>query len=115
MDMDRGLISAKERRHLLIAMARRRARPGTGSSAAFMQARTAMKFWPDLRDTLQDIDWVIVGAVATRAYMPERVTGDLDILVRAGDGDRLANRLKDRKSTRLNSSHSQQSRMPSSA
>lgn len=41
--------------------------------------------WPDLRTVLQGIDWVIVGGVATRAYMPERVTKDLDILVRRGD------------------------------
>ncbi len=41
--------------------------------------------WPDLRTILKDIEWVIVGGVATRAYMPERMTKDLDILINAAD------------------------------
>lgn len=49
-----------------------------------------MKNWPDLREHLQGIQWVIVGAVATRAYMPERVTGDLDILIRVEESTRVA-------------------------
>ncbi|MCZ7672229.1 MAG: nucleotidyltransferase family protein [Chloroflexi bacterium] len=44
-----------------------------------------MMDWPDLRQILQPIDWVIVGGVATRAYMPERMTKDLDILIDAAD------------------------------
>ena len=43
--------------------------------------------WPDLRIVLQGIRWAVVGAVATRAYMPERMTRDLDILVHYRDGD----------------------------
>jgi hypothetical protein len=53
-----------------------------------------MNPWPDLRSILQGIPWVIVGAVATRAYMPERATKDLDILVRASDGDVVRERLE---------------------
>lgn len=49
--------------------------------------------WPDLRELLQGLDWVIVGGVATRAYMPERMTNDLDILIRAGDGPLVLERL----------------------
>jgi len=44
-----------------------------------------MNPWPDLRPVLTGIPWVVVGAVATRAYMPERATRDLDILVRLQD------------------------------
>ena len=40
-----------------------------------------MNPWPDLRQVLTGIPWVVVGGVATRAYMPERATKDLDILV----------------------------------
>ncbi|MBI3151965.1 MAG: hypothetical protein HYZ21_07530 [Chloroflexi bacterium] len=40
-----------------------------------------MNPWPDLRPILKGIDWAIVGGVATRLYMPERMTRDLDILV----------------------------------
>jgi hypothetical protein len=40
-----------------------------------------MNPWPDLRPFLRGIDWVLIGGVATRAYMPERATRDMDILV----------------------------------
>ncbi len=53
-----------------------------------------MNPWPDLRPVLGDIPWAVVGAVATRAYMPERMTKDLDILVRRQDGDEVRERLK---------------------
>ena len=53
-----------------------------------------MHQWPDFRSILLGIDWVIIGGVATRAYMPERVTKDLDILVRATDGSEVIERLK---------------------
>lgn len=80
-----GQLTPRQRRRLLIDMALRRARPGTGSSHTMMHQRTAMNDWPDLRDILQGFQWVIVGGVATRAYMPERMTKDMDILVRAKD------------------------------
>ncbi len=52
-----------------------------------------MNPWPDLRPVLRGIPWAVVGAVATRAYMPERATKDLDILVRYQDGDEVRERL----------------------
>ena len=53
-----------------------------------------MNPWPDLRPTLRGIDWAIVGGVATRAYMPERMTKDLDILVHESDGEAVVKRLE---------------------
>lgn len=53
-----------------------------------------MNPWPDLRPVLQGIPWAIVGAVATRAYMPERATKDLDILVDRHSGDQVLKRLQ---------------------
>ncbi len=53
-----------------------------------------MRQWPDLRKILEDFDWVIIGGVATRAYMPERVTKDMDILVREEDGRDVLDRLQ---------------------
>lgn len=50
--------------------------------------------WPDLRPILENIPWVIIGGVATRAYMPERATKDLDILVRRENGDEVRERLE---------------------
>jgi len=53
-----------------------------------------MNPWPDLRPILQGIDWAIVGGVATRAYMPERMTKDLDILIHKDDGKAAIARLE---------------------
>jgi hypothetical protein len=53
-----------------------------------------MARWPDLTPTLAGIPWAVVGAVATRAYMPERTTQDLDILVAAADREEVRGRLK---------------------
>jgi hypothetical protein len=89
-----GNLTPRQRRHFLIDLARRRVRPGTGSSAEFMQRRTALHPWPDLRSILEGIDWMIIGGVATRTYMPERVTKDLDILVDRTDGPEVIERMK---------------------
>ena len=75
-------------------MSLRRQKPGTGSSIEFLQRRTADILWADLRDVLRGIPWAIVGTVATRAYMPERMTQGLDILVRKEDGVNVVERLK---------------------
>jgi hypothetical protein len=90
-----GQLTPAQRRRILIDMCRRRIRPGTGSALEFLRRRTAMIPWPDLRPVLQDIPWVIVGAVATRAYMPERATRDMDVLVRREDGDEVRERLEE--------------------
>src|SRR5574337_99880 len=82
------------RRRLLLEMARRRAQPGTGSARVFLESRTAVARWPDLTPTLTGIPWAVVGAVATRAYMPERATQDLDILVAAADHENVTVRLE---------------------
>src|SRR5574337_785900 len=82
------------RRRLLLEMARGRAQPGTGSARVFLESRTAVARWPDLTPTLTGIPWAVVGAVATRAYMPERATQDLDILVAAADHENVTVRLE---------------------
>ena len=89
-----GYLTPAQRRRFMIDLCRRRIQPGTGSGPEFLRRRTAMNSWPDLRPVLQGIPWVIVGAVATRAYMPERMTKDLDILVRRQDGDEVRERLE---------------------
>jgi hypothetical protein len=52
-----------------------------------------MTSWPDLRDVLEGLPWVIAGGVATRAYMPERVT-KVDVLIQAADEDAIIARLE---------------------
>jgi hypothetical protein len=90
-----GNLTPRQKRMFLIEMILRRQKPGTGSGIQFLQRRTALNPWPDLRQVLQGILWVIVGGVATRAYMPERMTKGLDILVRKLDGDKAVQRLKE--------------------
>jgi len=53
-----------------------------------------MHDWPDLRQIFSGIPWVIVGGVATRAYMPERMTQDIDVLVRRADQEVILTRLQ---------------------
>jgi hypothetical protein len=73
-----GKLTVAQRRRFMLDMCRRRIKPGTGSGYDFLRSRTAMNYWPDLRPILQDIPWVIVGGVATRAYMPEFNTSKQD-------------------------------------
>src|SRR6266487_6119136 len=89
-----GNLTPRQIRRIMIDMAKRNGKPGTGSSVEFMRRRTAMNPWPDLRPILKGIDWAIVGGVATRAYMPERMTKDLDILVHREDEDSVITKLK---------------------
>ncbi|MCU0490341.1 MAG: nucleotidyltransferase family protein [Chloroflexaceae bacterium] len=46
-----------------------------------------MQSVPDLQRILGSIRWVLVGGLALRAYMPERMTLDVDILIHERDGD----------------------------
>jgi hypothetical protein len=68
-----------------LRLALRRAARGTGSSMEFYQRRTAVQPIPDLRQILDPIKWVLVGGIALRAYMPERMTLDVDILIHERD------------------------------
>src|SRR5215207_1422043 len=85
------LSTARDRRHFLIEMTLRRARPGTGSSMEFYRRRD----WSTLGVDLTSIrtPFAIVGAIATRLYMPERVTHDIDLFVHADDRHTLAKEL----------------------
>jgi hypothetical protein len=90
-----GNLTPRQMRRFMIDMVKRRIKPGTGSSHEFMRRRTAMNPWPDLRPILQGIDWAIIGGVATRAYMPERMTKDMDILVHKNDGETVIKHLEE--------------------
>lgn len=53
-----------------------------------------MKKWPDLTPIIGDIPWAIVGGVATRCYMPERATIDLDIIIEKRNSSEIKKLLK---------------------
>ena len=81
-------------RRTIIDMARRRQRPGSGSSHDFLLERTTMTQWPDLTPLLSPILWAVAGAAATRLYMPERLTRDLDIVVGIQDAQVATHKLR---------------------
>jgi hypothetical protein len=54
-----------------------------------------MQQWPNLVRLLSGIPWAVVGAVASRRYMPERATRDLDIVVLPRDADKVGGRLRE--------------------
>src|SRR5947209_15012481 len=74
-------MTASEVRALVLDIARRRQKPGRGSSLQFLRQRTAMKQWPDLTGVLGEIPWATVGDAAIRRYAPERTAAHLDVLV----------------------------------
>jgi hypothetical protein len=78
----------------MIDIARKRQRPGTGSRSVFPEEIYRLE-WPDLTPILADLPWAIVGGVATRLYMPERATKDLDVVIRSEDGAEARRRLRD--------------------
>ena len=54
-----------------------------------------MNPWPDLRTIMKGIQWALIGGVATRAYMVERLTKDMDIVVHERDGNAAVKKLQD--------------------
>lgn len=89
-----GNLTARQLRRLMIEMVSRRIKPGAGSSTEFLRRRTAMNPWPDLRPILDGIPWALVGGVATRAYMAERATKVMDIIVHEQDGNAVLHKLQ---------------------
>jgi len=83
-----------EQRHAFISLAQQRQRAGAGSSRDFLLRRTTNVQWIDLTSVLSPIGWAVVGAVATRHYMPERMTQDLDIAIAAADSAEVRRKLK---------------------
>ncbi|MDZ7266227.1 MAG: hypothetical protein ONB48_04885 [candidate division KSB1 bacterium] len=83
------------KRRLLIALARRHVQPGSGSATAFLTKRTTTMSWPDLVTILAPIKFAVVGAVASRHYMPERLTQDIDIVILAEQQSEAQARLQE--------------------
>jgi hypothetical protein len=74
-------------RRNFINMTLKRVKPGSGSTVQFLKARTWNRPVTNLKQFI-DVPYVIVGGVATRLYMPERITDDLGILVHASEEER---------------------------
>ncbi len=82
------------RRRLFIDISKRKLRVGTGSSEGFLAKRTTHMIWTDLYPILNPLHFAVVGGVATRLYMPERSTKDLDVVIAVSDVKQAYARLK---------------------
>jgi hypothetical protein len=87
-------------RQKFIQLTLRRVKPGSGSTQTFLKTRTWNKQVTDLREIIQ-VPYVIVGDVATRLYMPERMTDDLDILIHEEEALQAYQNLTDRQAKKM--------------
>ena len=74
-----------QKRKFFLNLVRKRIKSGSGSSINFLNQRTWTYPVTNLNSILKQAPFVIVGGVATRMYMPERMTLVLDILIKAED------------------------------
>src|SRR5207247_2721650 len=84
-----------------ICLAKKLQRPGTGSGLDFLRRRTANMRFPDIEPMLTSVNFAVIGAAATRQYMAERLTNDLDILVSKANLKEAEKRLKKAGATRI--------------
>lgn len=85
------ILAAKRR--LVLDIARRRVQPGAGSSMEFLTQRTTIMSWPNLIAALTPLEFAVAGAVATRLYMPERLTQDIDLVISVAEADEARRKL----------------------
>lgn len=76
-----GDTQSSDMRRAFLAMAERRAAPGGGTHPDILRERSARYGTPDLRSIFGDVPYLVVGGLATRLFMQERMTLDVDILV----------------------------------
>jgi hypothetical protein len=74
-----------QKRKQFINLVMKYVKKGSGSSIEFLNNRTWTHSVTNLNNIIKQAPFVVVGGVATRLYMPERMTLDLGILVRAED------------------------------
>lgn len=91
----------KQSRYQFINLVMKRVKPGSGSGEDFLLRRTWSYPVTDIRAILKEKPFVVVGGVATRLYMPERMTLDLDILVQVEDAPLIYQELERAGSRRL--------------
>ena len=79
----------EQRRKVYIEIALRRCRPGSGSTLEFLSKRTWNRPVTNIKAIIKQTQFVVVGGIATRLYMPERMTDDLGILVLTDDAENI--------------------------
>lgn len=81
------------KRRVMLDLARRHSKPGSGSSLEFLTKRTTVTSWPNLVARLAPLQFAVVGAVATRLYMPERLTQKIDVVIKSSDSAKTKQKL----------------------
>lgn len=76
---------SQQKRSIFLSLVKKRVKSGSGSSLDFLTQRTWTYPVSNLKLIIKQAPFVIVGGVATRLYMPERMTLDLDILIKMQD------------------------------
>lgn len=90
-----------KRRQIFLSLIKKRVKPGTGSSLIFLNKRTWNLPVTDIRQLIKDVPFAVVGGVATRLYMPERMTLDLDIIIPADRAQLAYQNLRDAGATKV--------------
>lgn len=88
---------ARDRRRFFIerGLRKRAGGGGRGSALASLMALPRTELSVNLAELLGNVSFCVIGDVATRAYMPERATKDIDVLVSADDFDDAEQRLRE--------------------
>jgi len=81
-------------RRKMIEIARRRRSRGAGSDLQLLMSAPRSPLAVNLTQLFTGISYVVIGGVATRLYMPERFTKDIDVLVGAQSYDAARERLQ---------------------
>lgn len=83
------------RRFFLDRMSRRQG-AGTGSNFSLLMTLPLRRIVSDSLDVILGAPYAVIGGVATRLYLPERVTLDVDVLIRLDDMPRVTAQLRER-------------------
>ncbi len=85
---------ARNRRRFYLDRGLRKKPIGAGSDLERLMRLQRRPIDLKISELLNDIPWTVVGGIATRAYMPERTTSDVDILVEHARFDEVCGRLE---------------------
>ena len=72
---------SRQDRKAYLSIAKRLTKRGSGTRQGVLRERTQHYGVPNLVKYLADVPFVVVGGLATRLYMPERMTLDIDVLI----------------------------------
>lgn len=90
-----------EKRTFFLTLVKKRVKSGSGSSITFLQKRSWNYPVTNLKSIIKQAPFVVVGGVATRMYMPERMTLDLDILIKSEDASLIYQDLENANSKKI--------------